>query len=1040
MTTDSLHYVDLETDEAAVAVSWLLRESIERGWGAATPTRLICLANSRKHGARCIAGIDPSTGKWIRPVSTLQDGRVNKQTRLVDGREPCLLDVLRVPLADSGPDYGFESENRAILEGAWHSDGRVDPREVARYAVPGPHILHTTDNFVTIEQLRRLPAGERQTLALVEARNVHTFNAGLSAAGGHKWKAEFSVGGGAPITAIVTDPVFVEKLECGHRHAKHCLLTVSLSMPWRPPDWQGDGEPCWKLVAGVVELGAQPSPVTVSTPRSSPAGKPIPLGRPENRIGDRDLAQALERVFGFRTFRPNQEAVVRAILERRDTFVVMPTGGGKSLCYQLPAVLMPGTCVVISPLISLMKDQVDDAAANGLRAACLNSTQSERERLRVLRALYEGRLDLLYLAPERLALETFFSNLKRVRPAFVAIDEAHCISEWGHDFRPDYLLLGELVRQLPDSAVGAFTATATERVQKDIIEKLSLRSPLVVRASFDRPNLFYQVQHKEDVDRQILGFLEDHAGETGIVYRTTRKSVESTAGFLARHGIEAVPYHAGLPDEIRHRNQDMFSRDKVRTVVATIAFGMGIDKPNVRYVVHGDLPKNIESYYQETGRAGRDGDPAHCLLLFGRGDIPKIRHFIEQITDEGEKEHARRMLNRMATYAGVNSCRRRQLLAYFGEQYEADNCGACDVCTGDVERVDATRDAQIVLSAMARTGQRFGAAHIADVVCGAKTAKIRQWRHDRIKTYGVGADKDKRYWRRVIDDLIAQGHVRQTDTEYPGLMWGDTARDVIQGRREVLVLRQKETRPRRAAKTTDTLPHDAKLFEELRALRGRLAAARNVPAYVVLADRTLREMAYFFPVTESAMMNITGIGEQKMAQYGETFMGAIEDYLSRHPDAASIVAAHPVTATEIPGPRPDRKRRASRVRGQTVITTREMLESGLSCEQIAERRQLTLGTIMGHVSQLVERGMTFDIDRLVPAEKRLRIEELFNRLGTDEVRDVVVASRYEVSYGETRLVRAWLAAKARDDEAPAPTSGRGESGATEAWNQPEAPW
>ena len=420
------------------------------------------------------------------------------------------------------------------------------------------------------------------------------------------------------------------------------------------------------------------------------------------------LTAALDKVFGFHSFRDNQEEIVRAVMDRRDAFVVMPTGGGKSLCYQLPAGLLPGTCVVVSPLISLMKDQVDAAAGVGLRSAYYNSSQTQAQRLDVQNRLYAGKLDLLYVSPERLAMETFLNGLKRIRICLFAVDEAHCISEWGHDFRPDYLYLSELVEQFPHVPVAAFTATATERVQTDIISRLDLRNPCVVRASFNRPNLFYQVVPKENAAAQIRAFVNARPGESGIVYRTTRDDVEQTAGMLARAGIRALPYHAGMDDSTRAKNQDAFNKDEVQVIVATIAFGMGIDKSNIRFVIHGDLPKNLESYYQETGRAGRDGEPAHCMLLFRGGDIPKIRFFINQIADSKERKAAARQLNEMIRFASVNACRRRQLLAYFDEAYQRDKCGACDVCSDTVERVDATTEARMVMSAMARTRERFG--------------------------------------------------------------------------------------------------------------------------------------------------------------------------------------------------------------------------------------------------------------------------------------------------------------------------------------------
>ena len=602
------------------------------------------------------------------------------------------------------------------------------------------------------------------------------------------------------------------------------------------------------------------------------------------RCSDSDIAGALKKVFGFHSFRANQEEIVRAVLGGRDAFAVMPTGGGKSLCYQLPAYLLDGTCVVVSPLISLMKDQVDAAKSNGLTAEHLNSSLTAAQRRDVGRKLTAGRLDLLYVAPERFAADGFLDILKTVPICLFAVDEAHCISEWGHDFRPDYLSLSLIVEHFGDSPVAAFTATATQRVQRDIIERLALRDPHTVRASFDRPNLFYQVEPKDDADAQILSFVLSRPGEAGIVYRTTRDSVEGTAAYLASGGVKALPYHAGLENDVRKKHQDAFSRDEVDVIVATIAFGMGIDKSNIRFVVHGDLPKNMESYYQETGRAGRDGEPAHCLLLFGRGDIVKIRYFINQVEDETERSIAGEKLNQIVNFASVNACRRRRILAYFGEQLEGPNCGGCDVCSGRTEQIDATTDAQILMSAVARTGQRFGAMHIVDVVTGADTQRIRRLRHDLLKTYGAGAGRDKQYWRRIVDDLLAQECMVRTEGEYPVLKLAPRGKDVLYGRREFHVLRQPSKRRRRARPADAVIEYNHALFEELRAVRRRLAADRNVPPFIIFSDRTLHEMAAHLPTTPDEMRNITGVGENKLRQYAGDFLPVVGAYVRGHPD------------------------------------------------------------------------------------------------------------------------------------------------------------
>jgi ATP-dependent DNA helicase RecQ len=595
------------------------------------------------------------------------------------------------------------------------------------------------------------------------------------------------------------------------------------------------------------------------------------------------LTRVLQEVFGFRSFREHQEETIGAILKNRDAFVVMPTGGGKSLCFQLPAYVLSGTCLVISPLISLMKDQVEAARITGLRAAFLNSSQSTVQRRRAMQSLETGDLDLIYVAPERFVMKSFQELLGRIELSFTAIDEAHCISEWGHDFRPDYLALSEVVKRFPNSPVAAFTATATRRVQRDIIEKLGLRNPRIIRASFNRANLFYRVVLKEDLSTQVISFLKEHRRESGIIYRTTRRDVENTAATLRRHGFSVLPYHAGLEDDVRTANQDAFNRDDVDIIVATIAFGMGIDKSNVRFVVHGDLPKNMESYYQETGRSGRDGELAHCQLFFGRGDIPRIRHFIDRIDDETERQFRLRCLNEMVKYAEVNACRRQQLLAYFGETYPESNCGMCDVCLGEVERTKVTSAAQKALSAIFRSGERFGRRHVIDILTGSLSEKVVRQRHDELKTFGVGRTRTKQYWWRIIDDLMAQGYVQQSGDQFPVLKLDRKAKAVLLGEEDFHVLRR--TKPTKKLKRVGFETYDEGLFETLRNLRRRLAAKRRIPPYLVFTDRTLREMAHFCPTTEEEMRLITGVGEHKLKLYGRPFIAEIELYQRRESGA-----------------------------------------------------------------------------------------------------------------------------------------------------------
>ncbi len=590
---------------------------------------------------------------------------------------------------------------------------------------------------------------------------------------------------------------------------------------------------------------------------------------------------------------------MRAILDRRDVFAVMPTGGGKSLCYQLPAVLLPGTCMVVSPLIALMKDQVDGARANGIRAAFLNSSQLPDERDQVVRDLHAGQLNLLYVAPERFSLDHFRQLLTRVQLSMVVIDEAHCISEWGHDFRPDYLSLSELVTLFPHLPIAAFTATATHHVQQDILDKLALRTPLVVRASFDRPNLMYDVRFKDNVDAQLVALLKTHQGDVaigkasigkvgigkaGIIYRTSRKNVNDTAAMLQAKGFRALPYHAGLTDAERQRNQDAFIRDEADVMVATIAFGMGIDKSNIRFVIHADIPKSIENYYQETGRAGRDGEPAHCTLLFAQGDIHKVRFFIDSMLDETERAKALGALTRVISFASTSVCRRRTLLDYFGEHYPHDNCNACDICLGTRDVVDCTREAQMLLSAIVRTEERFGATHIVDVVMGSANKRILDFGHNKLKTYGVGKDRGKKFWRQLVDELLAHGVIAKAEGLYPTLLLLPKAVRILKGEERLDIVRVHES-PAKAVKAKSAAPEaegnpagNHELFELLRSLRKQIADEQGIPPYVVFSDRTLRDMAAHSPRTAEALLSISGVGEVKLERYGQQFLRVIDRF------------------------------------------------------------------------------------------------------------------------------------------------------------------
>ena len=721
----------------------------------------------------------------------------------------------------------------------------------------------------------------------------------------------------------------------------------------------------------------------------------------------------LKKVFGFQSFRPNQEDIIRNILDRQDIFAVMPTGGGKSLCYQLPAKIMKGTTVVISPLIALMKDQVDAALENGISAAFINSSLTSKETASVFQTLRSNSLDLLYIAPERFAMPNFSDTLKTIPISLFAIDEAHCISEWGHDFRPDYLSLSNITKSFPDTPVAAFTATATQKVQDDIIGKLDLRSPLTIRASFNRPNLFYRVESKRGLETQLLKFFGKHPDESGIIYRTTRDAVTELADTLNAHGIKALPYHAGLPQEERKANQEAFTRDKVNVIVATIAFGMGIDKSNVRFVLHADLPKNIEGYYQETGRAGRDGEPAECVLFFGRGDIAKIKYFIDQVTDERERSIAQQKLNQTVRYASHNVCRRRQLLGYFGEEYAGENCGACDICTGTVEKVDITIDAQKIMSAISRTEQRFGIMHIIDIVLGANTKRIRQFGHDKIKTYGAGKDRDKPHWHFIIDELLAQDVIVQDGDRYPVLKLSDKGKMILFGKETISALKREEPKKKRAGKGGDFGPFDEALFEKLRTLRKSLADAQQAPPYIIFSDKTLHEMSIHYPTTLPAMSGISGVGESKLERYGEDFIKAVGIYLEEHPDVAVTTSQHTThdalrihTQTgfdDVPV-----KPAGSRKKGGTMEKTYELFTTGHSIDEISASRNLTKNTVISHLEQLIMDGRSLDLDRLVEPSKRDGIGKLFLTLQSWQLTPVIEHFQGTVSYTEAKIVRACM--------------------------------
>ncbi len=591
--------------------------------------------------------------------------------------------------------------------------------------------------------------------------------------------------------------------------------------------------------------------------------------------------ELLRTVYGYPGFRGRQEDVVRTVTEGRDALVLMPTGGGKSLCYQLPALLREGVGVVVSPLIALMQDQVAALRQLGVRASFLNSSLPPREQAEVIGDLKTGRLDLLYLAPERLLQEETLELLGTVRLALVAIDEAHCVSQWGHDFRQDYLGLHVLGERFPGVPRIALTATADARTREEILERLRLPRAARFVSGFDRPNIRYAVHAKADAGRQLVDFLEARRGRAGIVYAMTRKRVEDTARMLAERGFDALPYHAGLPSDVRARHQERFLREDGIVMAATIAFGMGIDKPDVRFVAHIDLPKSVESYYQETGRAGRDGEPADAWMIYGLQDVVRLAQMVEQSeADDARKRIERVRLDALLGWCEITECRRRALLQYFGDDLP-DDCGNCDICLDPPRTWDGTIEAQKLLSCVYRTGQRFGAGHVIDVLRGKETEKILARRHERLSTYGIGKEFADTQWRSIVRQLIVQGYLRSDPERFGALSLTRKSRPLLRGDERILL--REDASPKRPGKVTrktdyDPGPEDLPLWEALRACRQELAAAADVPPYVVFHDATLREMVRVKPASAQELLALHGVGEAKLKRYGAAFLGVLADY------------------------------------------------------------------------------------------------------------------------------------------------------------------
>jgi ATP-dependent DNA helicase RecQ len=710
------------------------------------------------------------------------------------------------------------------------------------------------------------------------------------------------------------------------------------------------------------------------------------------------LPALLQQYFGFSAFRPLQQEIIHDALAGKDVLALLPTGGGKSLCFQLTALARPGLTIVVSPLIALMKDQVDALLASGISATFLNSTLAAGEARERFQNLERGTYKLLYVAPERLMIASFLDSLQRWNVSLFAIDEAHCISEWGHDFRPEYRQLATLRDRFPTTPVMALTATATERVRQDIAAQLNLRSPKFYVASFNRPNLKYAVSPKTGAYEQILDFIRKRSEESGIIYCQSRKGAESLAQKLREDRIAAAPYHAGMESPDRARQQDAFLRDDVRVMCATIAFGMGINKPNVRYVIHYDLPKNIESYYQETGRAGRDGLPSDCLLLFSAGDRVKYERFIDEKPPE-EREAARAQLELMVHYAEDSACRRKYLLEYFGETLALDNCGSCDNCLSPRESWDATTAAQKFISCVYRirekSGFGVGVGHVAEVLTGGQSEKILKWGHDSLSTYSIGKEHSRQEWTGIGRELVRLGLLRQNAERFNVLELTEDGRTALKTRRQILLTRAM-TAPELSTTRAGTIECDEALFAKLRELRKRLADERRVPAYIVFSDVALRFMARDYPKNEHEMRRVPGVGERKYEEFGEIFLNAIGDYLKANPHLAAAPKPTP----------PPNAARPTRTVNDTTGETLRLLEQGKSVDEIAQFRDLTPGTIYQHIVTAIESGRLRDVNQFFDAAAREEIKGAFEKLGPANLTGIFELLSAKYSYGQLRVFRA----------------------------------
>ena len=710
--------------------------------------------------------------------------------------------------------------------------------------------------------------------------------------------------------------------------------------------------------------------------------------------------EILKSVFGYDSFKTKQREVIENVLKKRDTLAIMPTGGGKSLCYQIPALIFPGLTVVVSPLIALMKDQVEQLTALGVPALFLNSSLSLEEYQLNMALVRGGEVKLLYVAPETLLTPRILNMLSSMPLDCLTIDEAHCISEWGHDFRPEYRQIAQVRKRFPQAVCLALTATATERVRQDIQGSLSFATSNEFIASFNRENLFIEVTPKVDPAAQTLEFLQRFPQQAGIIYCFSRKQVDDLADFLARKGFAARPYHAGLDDAVRKRNQDLFVRDDIQIMVATIAFGMGINKPNVRFVLHYDLPKSIEGYYQEIGRSGRDGLPSHCLLLYSGADTIKQKYFIKD-KEEQERLVALQHLNALVHYAESTLCRRSPLLNYFGEPYEADNCGMCDNCTRSGDSLeDITIPVQKFLSCVKRTGERFAATHVIHVLLGTVNEKVERYNHQQVSTFGIGKELNEKQWQHIARQLVEKGLLERSPDIYQTLRVTPQGYEILKNRETIMGTlispMEQKVRTRRSVE----VDYDPVLFDLLRKKRKELAEQMNLPPYVIFSDKTLVEMAAYYPMSQERMLQVYGVGQKKFADYGAIFIDLIQAY------------CRPLRLQE--------KRRESRAATGTGresvaklrhVEVGELYNEGRTIPELMEQYHIQQGTILDHLARYrmegnpLRRGDEFLAMLHIPLQQQLEVLKAFEEQGSQALKPVFDRMNGLVSYDDLKILR-----------------------------------